>query len=245
MKKISLVLAMICIAYTGWGYEITFKDKPAKPVAGKPVPLAFSAGTTDLKEIGGQKMHLVMVDQDLEMMFHFFPLADAAGNFSQEVVFPLESRYLLYFYFQPMGSAPVVKIVPLDVGKVVNKFGTVRMYLDNEKLTDDGQVVRFTSEPEEVKEKTEIMFSFIIAELKSGKPVQNLLPYAGGGAQLVAINAAKDTYIQKQSEEQGAETYGPGLHFKVIFPKKGIYKLWLEYQTKKVMHTVSFMLQVY
>lgn len=244
MKKALCIFFIICLAGTGWSYEVIFKEKPIKPIANKVVPLVFNVGTTDLVEIGGQKMNLVLVDQDLELMFHFFPAADAAGNFSQEVAFPQDGRYLLYFYFQPAGQVPVVKIVPVDVGKVVNKFGTVRMYLDNEKLTDDWQVVRFTTEPEEIKEKTEITFAFMVNELKSGKPVQNLLPYAGGGAQLVSINAAEDIYLQKQSVEQGAATYGPELHFKVTFPKKGIYKLWLEFRTKKKMNTIPFVLQV-
>lgn len=244
VKKSFFVLAMICLAGMAWGYEVTFKEKPVKLPINKIVPLVFNVGTVDLAEIGGQKMHLVLVDLDLEMMFHCFPAADAAGNFSQDVVFPQDGRYLLYFYFQPSGQAPVVKIVPLDVGKVVNKFGTVRMYLDNEKITADWQAVRFTTEPEEIKEKTEINFTFLVAEMKSGKPVQNLLPYAGGGAQLVAINATQDIYLQKQSVEQGLAAYGPELHFKVIFPKKGIYKLWLEFRSKKKMNTVPFTLQV-
>jgi hypothetical protein len=244
VKKVFFALVMICVACAGWSYEITFKEKPVKPAVNKIVPLVFSVGTSDLEKIGGQKMHLVLVDQDLEMMAHFFPAEDAAGNFSQEVIFPQEGRYLLYFYFQPSRSVPVVKIIPIDVGKVINKFGTVRMYLDNEKLTDDWQVVRFTTEPEEVKEKTDITFTFVIAELKSGKPVQNLLPYAGGGAQLVVINATQDIYVQKQSEEQGAANYGPELHFKLTFPRKGIYKLWLEYRSKKKINTIPFMLQV-
>jgi hypothetical protein len=244
VKKILCILFMICLSGTGWSYEITFKEKPVKPAINKPVPLVFSVGTTDLAEIGGQKMHLVLADQDLEMMIHFFPTPDAAGNFSQEVIFPQDGRYLLYFYFQPTGQAPVFKIVPVDVGKATSKFGTVRMYLDNERLTEDWQVVRFTTDPEEVKEKTEITFTFVLAELKSGKPVLNLLPYAGSGAQLVIINAIQDTYLQKQSEEQGAATYGPALHFKVTFPKKGIYKMWLEFRSKKKMNTIPFMLQV-
>ncbi len=244
MKKLFCVVFMICLACAGWSYEITFKEKPLKPAVNKAVPLVFNVGTADLADIGGRKMHLVLVDQDLEMMVHLFPTADGAGNFSQDVVFPQEGRYLLYFYFQPVGQPPVFKIVPMDVGKLVNKFGTVRMYLDNERLTDDWQVVRFTTDPEEVKEKTEITFTFVLVELKSGKPVLNLLPYADRGAQLVIINATQDTYLQKLSEEQGAATYGPELHFKVTFPKKGIYKLWLEYRSKKKMNTIPFMLQV-
>ena len=235
---------MICLACAGWSYEITFKEKPVKPAVNKVFPLVFNVGTTDLAEIGGQKMHLVLVDQDLEIMFHFFPAVDAAGDFSQAVIFPQEGRYLLYFYFQPTGQAPVVKIVPMDVGKLVSKFGTVRMYLDNEKLTDDWQVVRFITDPEEVKEKTEITFTFVIVELKSGKPVQNLLPFAGGGAQLVSLNATHDTYLQAQSVEQGAAAYGPELHFKMTFPKKGMYKLWLEFRSKKKINTIPFMMQV-
>ncbi len=244
MKKVLCVLFLACLAGSGWGYEITFKDKPVKLSVNTPVPLVFNVGTVDLEEIAGQKMHLVVVDKDLEMMFHFSPVADAAGNFRQEVIFPEEDRYLLYFYFQPVGSVPVVKIVPLDVGKRINKFGTVRMYLENEKRTADGDTVCFITDPEEVKEKTETMFTFILAITKSGKPVKTLLPYAGRGAQLIAINANQDVYLQTQSEEQGAATYGPELHFKVTFPQKGMYKLWLEYRTKKKMNTIPFMLQV-
>jgi hypothetical protein len=244
VKKSLCIIFLICLTGTGWGYEVTFKEKPVKLMANKIVPLVFNVGTADLADIGGQRMHLVLVDRDLEMMVHFFPAADASGNFSQDVVFPQDGRYLLYFYFQPAGQSPVVKIIPMDVGKLINKFGTVRMYLDNERLTDDWQVVRFTTDPEDIKEKTEITFTFVIAELKSGKPVLNVLPYADRGAHLVVINATQDTYLQKQSEEQGAATYGPDLHFKVTFPKKGIYKLWLEFRTKKKMNTIPFMLQV-
>ncbi len=244
MRTFWCILFIVCLAYASWGYEITFKEKPAKPVLNTAVPLVFNVGAMDLEEIAGQRMNLVMVDKDLEIMYHFAPVADAAGDFKQEIIFPEEDRYLLYFYFQPAGSVPVVKIVPLDVGKLVNKFGTVSMCLENEKRTADGSVICFITNPEELKEQTEIMFTFIFAELKSGRPIKTLLPYAGRGAQLIAINANQDTYLQKQSEEQGAAAYGPELHFKITFPKKGIYKLWLEYRTKKAMKTVPFLLQV-
>lgn len=244
MKKALCLLILAGFACTGWGYEITFKEKPAKISAGKPVSFAFNAGTAQLEVIGGRQMHLVLVDLDLELFYHYFPAPDAAGNFTQEFVFPQDGRYLLYFFFKPALELPVVKVVPIDVGKVVDKFGTVRMYLDNEKITDDGNVVRFITEPEEVKEKTEIIFTFTIAELKSGKPVKNLLPYAGEGQQLIIINAAKNVYLQVQSEEQAAAAAGPELHFKVAFPQKGIYKLWLEYKSKKLVNTVPLMIQV-
>lgn len=244
MKKVLCLLILVSLACSGWCYEITFKEKPAKIAAGKPVSFAFNAGTTRLELIGGQQMHLVLVDIDLELFYHYFPAMDAVGNFSQELVFPQDGRYLLYFYFKPDLEPAVVKIVPIDVGKVVDKFGTVRMYLDNEKITDDGYVVRFITEPEEVKEKTEIIFTFSIAELKSGKPMKNLLPYAGEGEELVSINSAKNVYLQIQSEEQGAAAGGPELHFKVTFPQKGIYKLWLEYRSKKMINAVPLMIQV-
>ncbi len=245
VKKFLCLLALLSLACTGWSYEITFKEKPAKIAAGQPVALGFTVGTANLEAIGGRQMHLVLVDLDLEWFHHYFPAMDAAGNFTQELVFPQDGRYLLYFYFQPVHEPAVVKTVPLDVGKVTNKFGTVRMYLDNEKLTDDWNVVRFITEPEEVKEKTEITFSFSIGELKSGKPVKNLLPFAGAGQQLVIIKATKDVYLQVQSEEQGAAAAGPELHFKATFPQKGIYKLWLEYRSKKVVNIVPLMIQVY
>lgn len=244
MKKILGLLILVGLASTGWGYEITFKELPTKIAAGQPVPLAFTVGTTKLEVIGGQQMHLVVVDVDLELFYHYFPVMDTSGNFTQELVFPQDGRYLLYFYFKPALEPVVIKTVPLDVGKVTNKFGTVRMYLDNETLTDDGNVVRFTTEPEEVKEKTESTFSFIIAELKSGKPVKNLLPFAGEGQQLVIINAVKNVYLQIQSEEQVAAAVGPELHFKVTFPQKGIYKMWLEYRSKKLVNMVPLMIMV-
>lgn len=245
VKKVLCLLVLGSLACTGWSYEITFKEKPAKIVAGQPVSLGFTVGTASLEEIGGQRMHLVLADIDLEWFHHYFPVMDAAGNFTQEIVFPQDGKYLLYFFFQPSLEPAIVKTVPLDVGKVTNKFGTVRMYLDNEKITEDWNVVRFTTEPEEVKEKTEITFTFVVAELKAGKLIKNLLPFAGAGQQLVIINAAKDIYLQIQSEEQGAAAAGPALHFKVTFPQKGIYKLWLEYRSKKLVNTVPFMIQVY
>ncbi len=245
MKKILCLFILAGLASTGWGYEITFKEQPAKISAGKPISLAFNVGTTKLGVIGGRQMHLVLVDLDLELFYHYFPAMDTAGNFKQELVFPQDGRYLLYFFFKPALEPTVVKIVPIDVGKVVNKFGTVRMYLDNEKITADWNVVRFTTEPEEVKEKTETIFTFTIAELKSGKPVKNLLPYAGEKQQLVIINAAKNVYLQVQSEEQGVAAAGPELHFKVTFPQKGIYKLWLEYRSKKMINTIPLMIQVH
>ena len=244
MRKFLCVLIVTGLTCTGWCYEITFKEKPAKIVSGQPVSIAFTVGTNQLEVIGGQQMHLVLVDLDLELFYHYFPAMEATGTFTQELIFPQDGRYLLYFYFKPALEPAVVKIVPLDVGKVVNKFGTIRMYLDNEKLSDDGNIIRFTAEPEEVREKTEVTFTFTIAELKSGKPVKNLLPHAGEGAQLVIINAAKNIYLQIQSEEQGAAAAGPGLHFKVTFPQKGIYKMWLEYRSKKTINTIPVMLQV-
>lgn len=244
MKKLLLLSVLICLAGNAWSYEVVFKEKPAKLEAKKVMSFVFNVGTADLKEIAGRKMHLVMVDKDLEMMFHFSPDADVAGNFTQEIMFPEESRYHLYFYFQPAGSPPIIKSMIMDVGKMINKFGTVRMYLENQKKTADGSVVCLLTDPEELKEQVETMITFVFADTKSAKPLKSIQPLADSGAQLVVINSNKDVYLQLQSEERSLPAYGPELHFKMKFPRKGVYKVWLEYKTKKGMNGIPFTLQV-
>ena len=225
-------------------------EKPDKVVVDQPLHLVFNVGTKDLENSGGQSLHLIVVDQDLEMFAHYSPPADASGNFTQDLMFPAEGRYLLFFYFKPQLETPVVLRAVMDAGKMISPFPTVRLYFDTEKLTDDMMRAAFVTQPEEPVANRETIITYTFVEAKSDKPIQNLQDFLGHGGSLVAISANGQTLLRSLSQEAivmadpAKVFYGPQLNFKMTFPQKGIYKMWGEFRRHNQTVVVPFMLMV-
>lgn len=252
MRKKLFFLALVLLGLCGSvnAYEVKWVEKPDKILIGQPLHLVFNVGTSDLEGAGGQLLQLIVTDQDLEVFAHYAPRLDASGNFTQDVVFPAEGRYILFFCFKPVLETPVALRAVMDAGKVKNPFPTVRMYFDTEKLTDDLMRAAFVTQPEEPVAGQETLITYTFAEAKTGKPVQNLQDCLGNGGSLVAINANGQTLSRSLTLENiGAADpakalYGPQLNFKITFPQKGIYKMWGEFRRRNQTVVIPFMLMV-
>jgi hypothetical protein len=257
MKRIILTGLLLLAAGTRLlAYEINWVTKSEELIPEARQRLVFNVVKTgnDADLTAGQVMQMVVVDQSLDTFMHYFPVRGADGNFSQDIVFPNEGRYLFFFNFQPQPGVPVMLRSTLDVGDVADRFATVSLYFDTEQVTDDMMKVAFSVVPKDIKEKTATQITFAFIQGQSGEPVQDLQEYLQGAGELVVINSTGKIYDQAASAERMPAVvdpkkakkvfFGPRVNFTMTFPEKGIYKLWGEFRHKNQMILVPFMVWV-
>ena len=89
---------------------------------------------------------------------------------------------------------------------------------------------------------------FLIRLSKDGRPVNDLQPYIGAMAHGVFISQDSQVYLHCHPEQLLAPTpdarAGPDIPFATIFPKPGLYKLWVQFKREDQMHVVSFVVDV-
>ena len=212
------------------GEEITLsltpkiKDKPGEQVA-------LDAEHT-------KKIHLIVVNDDLSWFDHIHPELNADGSYTVKEKFPAPGKYTLFADYKPSGANHTVDYLNVTV----QGTAPVSKKWDTDKLTGaagDGFSVSFT--PEDGKFLTNMPMHINGVMMLNGKEVDvnTLEDYLGAKAHMVVVSLADKKYLHVHPSVEGGKF---DLH--TTFDKPGVYRGWIQFQSKGKVYTSDFTMNV-
>lgn len=220
-------------------YPVDLRLTPRLVKPGVPVDMQFriedpaNGKTIDKFEIVHEKLfHLFLVSEDLSFFAHEHPELQPGGLFHFRTAFPKPGPYRVVTDFFPVGGTPQMNSSTLYVAGKAEKPRPLSPDLNPQKGTNlEASLVTEPAQPL-AGFKTLMFFT-----LKPSDGSLQLEQYLGAwGHMLAASNDLIDLIHTHPFIADG----GPKVQFNMIFPREGIYRVWVQFQNKGEVNTVAF-----
>lgn len=185
-----------------------------------------------------KKIHLIVVSEDLSWFNHIHPELNADGSYSVKEKFPAAGKYTLFADYKPSGGNHTVDVLNVAVSgtaPAAKKYGA-------DKLTGDGgDGFSVSLSPEGGKFLTNMPMHINGVTMQNGKEVDvnTLEDYLGAKAHMVVVSLADKKYLHVHPSVEGGKF---DLH--TTFDKPGVYRGWIQYQSKGKVYTSDFVFNV-
>ncbi|MBC7913605.1 MAG: hypothetical protein H7Y07_05730 [Pyrinomonadaceae bacterium] len=232
-------------AGNGLTYLMDFKTNPSSVVSKQEVTLSMTpkikgkeSDQVPLQEEHTKKIHLIVVSDDLSYFDHIHPEYGADGSYTVKTKFPSGGKYTLFADYKPTGGNHTVDKLNIDV---TGNKPAAKNY-SSDKLTatsSDGFSVTLT--PEGGKFETNVALHLAAGLKQNGKDVDpsTLEDYLGAKAHMVVVSLTDKEYLHVHP---GVENGKFDLH--TTFEKPGVYRGWIQFQSKGKVHTTDFVMNV-
>lgn len=200
-----------------------------KDNANEPVPL-------DVEHT--KKIHLIVVNEDLSWFDHIHPELNADGSYTVQEKFPTPGKYTLFADYKPSGGNHQVDNLNVTIA------GTTpapKQYSAN-KLTGnagDGFSVTLNAEGGKLVTNTAMHLNGVVMQNGKEVDVTTLEDYLGAKAHMVVVSLADKKYLHVHPSVDGGKF---DLH--TTFDKAGIYRGWIQFQSKGKVYTTDFVMNV-
>ena len=198
---------------------------------------------TDFEQLHERVFHLFVVGHDLEYFAHVHPELREGGALEMEIELPRPGAYRLIADFLPIGGAPQLIEKSIVTAGYAGPVGPVAaLKPDVARKAADATDVELILPP--AVAGREQLVTFALADRATGRPVTNLEPYLGATGHLLVMSG--DLAVSFHSHPVAAVTsaFGPEIVFQMVFPRPGMYRLWLQFQRQGEVGTVSFTIPV-
>lgn len=173
--------------------------------------------------------HLFLVSQDLQYFAHVHPTLEPDSRFRFETQFPKPGMYRVLSDFYPNGATPQLITNTLFVAGKREPVAPLKEDLKPQK--GENIEVSLTTEPQKP------LAGFKTLLFVDLTPADGLEPYLGAwGHMLVASEDLIDMIHTHPFIADG----GSRVQFNMIFPRPGMYRVWVQFQRKGVVNTVAF-----
>ncbi len=245
---------------------IHLETDPATIIAGTPATLTVRIEDGNGRPLQGlavhheRILHVVIIGEDLNVFAHIHPedigpvttAMVKKATFPVRYVFPKAGRYLIGFDFAASDALYSKQVVLTVSGGP--RMGRQKVDLSRSKNFGHYRVTLSTS-PEGIKAGEETVLAYRIE--KDGMPVTDLQPYLGAPMHLSVVRADLAQFMhihgvlpgEAQAHEDHMhamppERFGPEIDADVVFPSKGIYKIFGQVQHKGKVLLFDFMVEV-
>ena len=209
---------------------------PASPTPGRPAVVQFfvrdpwkDRPVTGFNVVHERFFHAFVVSEDFEFFVHGHPTLVADGVFQYPITFPKAGVFRILGDFYPAGATPQLTsdtvIVP---GTPPAPVQLQRDYADK---TGDNLRVSFATIPEQpvATARTQLRLSI---DARAG-----LQRYLGAWAHMLV---ASNDLIDMMHEHPLLADGGPQMEFEIVFPRPGVYRVWIQLQSDERVNTVHF-----
>jgi hypothetical protein len=200
------------------------KDKPAEQVA------------LDVEHT--KKIHLIVVNEDLSWFDHIHPEFTADGSYAVTEKFPAAGKYFLFADYKPSGGNHTVDVLHVTA----NGTAPAPKTYGADKLTGntgDGFSVKLTPEGGKFLTKTPMHIGGVMMQNGKEVDVNTLEDYLGAKAHMVVVSLADKKYLHVHPSVEGAKF---DLH--TTFDTPGVYRGWIQFQSKGKVYTTDFVMNV-
>ena len=230
---------------------------------------ANGAVVRDLDLSHEKPLHLIVVSSDLSQFYHVHPESQPEGTYRGVQTFPNSGHYKLYADFTPPNGSEVVEAFDLNVMGLARS--SVALDPDSTATKTEGGL-RVTLQPDKpLRSGDEVMLNFAIFDERTGTPVTDLERYLGAPAHVVIISGDTNDYLHVHPTEKGKVNHDTMAGMKGMegmdrskaaqangekspisseisahtkFPRRGLYKVWAQFQRGGRVITVPFVLSV-
>jgi hypothetical protein len=227
---------------------------PAAPRAGQPVTLRFTVRRSeggeivrDFSEIHERLFHLFVVGDDLEYFAHIHPERMTDGSLEVTTTLPRSGRYQLYADFVPQGGTPQFVTRTLYTAGAANDPADrhLDLAIDDRPQQAGRSVAELQLPPGLGLAAGELQaFRLHLRDASSSAPVTDLEPYLGAPAHLLAVSADLMDAFHGHPAVDYSSAHGPDIVFEAVFPRAGVYRLWVQFQRHGQLETVRFAVPV-
>jgi len=226
------------------GQAVTFRLAVLHPLTG--------AMVKDFAEVHDKLFHLFIVSRDMSQWSHVHPVLEKDGSFTIEHTIPTAGHWALFSDFMPVGGGPQMIVTPFSTaGYEGDLTASIPALTPDTSFTKsaDGVTLSLGLTPAKAisGEETDIPIHFI--DEKTGEPVTNLQRYLGafGHAMMLSEDMTEHVHAHPEQMLEGTaitEGGGPDLTFHALFPKPGVYRIWLQFQRNGKLSTIPFTVRV-
>lgn len=224
-------------------YEIKFNSDLNKIIAGEETKLLFSPriksqenSIIKLETFHEKEAHIIIVTDDLEYFSHLHPANEGNGNYSVKTNLPFGGKYEMFIEYKPIGSDKIIERFDLNVeGRKKSKA----VFKNESYSFKDQSVTVILRNAEDLYSGKETHLPVVI--LKDGKELNaaNLDNYLGEKAHAVLIGIANFDFLHIHPMVMNNQ-----LNLHINIDKSGYYRLWLQFQTDRILYTTDFVLEV-
>ncbi len=192
-------------------------------------------------EIMHEKLyHLFVVSQDTKFFEHIHPQIQPDGSFHLGVTFPHPGLYRVLSDFYPTGGTPQLIASTLMVPGEGFK-------LEPAKLSADVAPQKAENlEAELVMDPPQPLAGFKTLMFVKLRPNDGIEKYIGAWGHMLAASSDLIDLIHTHPflVTDPADVDYKQIQFNLIFPREGIYRVWIQFQRKGVVNTVAFNIPV-
>jgi hypothetical protein len=219
-------------------YPVKLKTVPRRVVPGQDTTLELSIHdpksdkiVTDLQLIHERKFHLFIVSQDLTHFMHEHPELGSDGIFRYKTKFPKPGMYRILSDFYPNGGTPQMIAESLIVPGPGMKLEAPKLEADLRPQKGENIQVSLEMEPKQPIAGLKTLMFFKIT------PHEGLQQYLAAWGHMMA--SSWDSVDMIHNHPFIADG-GPQVQFNMIFPRPGVYRVWVQFQRQGVVNTVAF-----
>lgn len=218
-------------------YPVEFKATPRVLKAGQSLELSFavrdpkSGGIVkNFEEMHEKLYHLFIVSQDLNFFIHEHPAQGSDGVFRFNAVLAKAGMYRVLSDFYPKGGTPQLIARTLIVpGAPITAGGKLEPDLSPQKAANLTASLRM--EPAEPIAGMKTLMFFHL------DPAEGVQRYLGAWGHMMA---ASEDLVDMIHTHPFLADGGPNMQFNMIFPRPGVYRVWVQFQREGVVNTVAF-----
>lgn len=225
--------------------SMQFTATPASPKAGEEVTLSMTPKIKDkpteqvpLDVEHTKKIHLIVVSDDLSWFDHIHPELNADGSYSVKEKFPTAGKYTLFADYKPSGANHTVDNLHVTVAGTVP---AAKVYGVDKLSGSAGDGFSVSLTPEGGKFLTNMAMHINGVMMLNGKEVNvnTLEDYLGAKAHMVMVSLSDKKYLHVHPSVEGGKF---DLH--TTFDKPGVYRGWIQFQSKGKVYTSDFVMNV-
>ena len=209
---------------------------PAAPVSNRRAVLQFAihdpwkdrpvAGFNLVHE---KLFHAFVVSQDLQFFEHGHPSLVGDGLFQYPITFPTPGMYRVLGDFYPEGGTPQLSSETVFVPGQPPPFTPIVRDYSPKDATN--LRVSVTTIPAQAVATARTQLRFVV---EGQHPLQK---YLGVWAHVLV---ASSDLIDMMHEHPFLADGGPRTEFEIVFPRAGIYRVWVQFQSDGIVNTAHF-----
>ena len=198
------------------------------PVTEKPV--------RDFDVVHERLFHLFVVSQDLKFFLHTHPERNGDENFHLNMRFPKAGMYRVLSDFYPRGGTPQLITSSMMVPGEGFHLAPAKISEDlTPQKTENSGVELVLSPARPVAGEKQLMYFRVT-------PDDGIQPYLGAMGHMLAASSDLIDMIHNHpylASDAHRNAYKE-LQFNMIFPRAGVYRVWVQFQRQGVVNTVAF-----
>ncbi|HEY3744060.1 MAG TPA: heavy metal-binding domain-containing protein [Bryobacteraceae bacterium] len=220
-------------------YIVKVRTNPRAIRPGRETELSFEMldpktrkRVTEFQIVHEKLCHLFLVSRDLKSFNHIHPVLGKDGIFRLPWTFTEPGMYRVLNDYYPKGGTPQLTTNTIFVqGTPPVGEGPPKLAVDMSEQKSANTSAKLTLDPPQPIAGFKTLMFFDLT------PGDGLEKYIGAWGHMLA---ASEDLVDMIHNHPFLANGGPHVQFNMIFPRPGIYRVWVQFQRKGVVNTFAF-----